>query len=299
MSANLLARLNEEYPASRHSTACALDEPRPLAPSIAGSARPSRRSRGRCGRSAPGSAAAHHLCHRSRRWYVKIGLGSSGERWMRIDKTFLARLLGDDVKIANIRGRLFEAEGPDGLNSFKDLIHERLRKRIEALSIVLAKDDDLGKVVRAHIYVENELIDFMFFAAHCPDQQTKLLKKKLWDYDDKVSLALMLGLNSELSKPLNAAGGLRNAFAHNLDMKIGEEQAKDLSKTLSPQAKQKCDALWQSMLSDLDLKRLPPADRSCFRARTRVMAFFIHLFTMVAEERHRAAFEKLGDMAWH
>jgi hypothetical protein len=92
--------------------------------------------------------------------------------FMRIDKAFLARLLGVDAsEIADVLGMSFElAERRDEFNSFKDLIHDRLRKRIEALGAVLSKDDDLGKVVRAHIYIEHELHDFVFFAAPCADQ---------------------------------------------------------------------------------------------------------------------------------
>jgi hypothetical protein len=81
----------------------------------------------------------------------------------------LARLLGvDESEIASITGMSFTfGKAPDGLNNFKSLIHNRWRKRVEALAAILSKDDDLGKVVRAHIHVEHDLKDFIFFRRTC------------------------------------------------------------------------------------------------------------------------------------
>jgi hypothetical protein len=218
---------------------------------------------------------------------------------MRIDETFLARLLGVDAsEIASIMGMSFElAKGRYGLDNFESLIHDRVRKRIEALGTVLSKDDDLGKVVRAHIYVEHELQDCIYFAAPSSDH-LRLLKDL--DYFGMVGLALVLGLNADLKPALKAAGGLRNKFAHRLDMKIGEEESKSLFATLTPQAKQKCQALLRSAVSDLPSPSLLPTEgQAYFRAQMQVLAFFIQLLDMVAEERHRVAFEKLRGMAWH
>jgi hypothetical protein len=217
---------------------------------------------------------------------------------MRIDKPFLAKLLGVDAsEIASIKGMSFEFDAPDSLISFKSLILDRFRKRMEALADVLSKDDDLGKVIRAHIYIQHELQDFIFFAAPSSDQ-LKLLKDL--DYSGMVGLALVLGLNVELKPALNAIGGLRNRFAHRLDMKIGEEEAKNLVNSLPSQAKQKYQELLQAALSELsDMSSLPPEGRSYVKAQTQMLAFFLRLFDMVAGERHRVAFEKLQGMAWH
>jgi hypothetical protein len=161
---------------------------------------------------------------------------------------------------------------------------------------VLGAQDDLGTVVRAHIYIKHELRDFIFFAAPSP---AHLKGFDDMEFSEKVRLALVLGLNAELKPALNAAGKLRNKFAHRLDMKIGEEEAKNLISQFSPQAKQRFQARLSSTLSGVtSTQKLPSKARSYFKARIQVMVFFVQLFDEVAEERHRMAFEKLQQMAW-
>ena len=215
---------------------------------------------------------------------------------MRLDKKFLARLLGvDESKITSISGLSFEADLPDNLSNFKDLLNDRHRKRIEELSKVLIQEDDLGKIVRAHIHIENELQDFIFFAAPNPTQV-----KERMEYSERVQLALILGLNAELKSALNAAGNLRNKFSHRLDMKIGEDEAKNLISTLAPVAKQRFQSLLKESFSELpNAPALKGKALTYFRSRMAVVAFFLRLFDDLAEERHRVAFERLQNMAWH
>jgi hypothetical protein len=71
------------------------------------------------------------------------------------------------------------------------------------------------------------------------------------EFTDKVQLALLLGLTPDLKAALNATGRLRNKFAHKLDMKIGEDEAKNLIATLTPSAKQHFQARLDNALSGL------------------------------------------------
>ncbi len=218
---------------------------------------------------------------------------------MRIDKKFLARLLGvPESDIPSVSGMSFKLDNsPDGVESFKGLIHDRTIKRIKALMAVLQKEDDLGKVVRGHIHIEHELHDFVFFAAPSPDQLKRFDKM---EFADKVEVALVLGLSPELRSPLNSTGALRNKFAHQLDMKIGEQETKNLIATLSPVAKQRLQAHLQTAFSAApSASLLTEEQQSHFRAQIQLLAFFVRLFDEVAEERHRVAFEKLQRMAWH
>ncbi len=211
----------------------------------------------------------------------------------------MVRLLGvDEADIKSIKGLSFEIDKvPDELDSFKSLVHHRLREKIKAIGAVLSKDDDLGKVVRAHIFVEHELHDFIFFAAPCPGE---LKRFEDIEYSEKLGLALVLGLNADLKPALKAAGALRNKFAHRLEMKIGEDEANNLMATLPPQAKQKCQVLLREMRSDFpSLSSLPAEGQIYFRAQTQLLAFFMQLLDMVAEERHRMAFERLQCLAVH
>jgi hypothetical protein len=217
---------------------------------------------------------------------------------MRLDKKFLATLLGvDESEIPSISGMTFElSSAPEGGATFKSLIHDRHIKRAKALGAVLTTDDDLGKVVRAHIYIEHELQDFIFFAA---PSSAHLKRFDQMEFSEKVRLALVLALNAELQPALNAVGNLRNKFSHRLDTKLGEDEAKNLIATLSRPAKQRFQALLKSTLAGLpSTASLTGEGLSYFRAQSQVMVFFLALFDEVARERHRLAFEKLHAMAW-
>jgi hypothetical protein len=89
---------------------------------------------------------------------------------MRLDKKFLARLLGiPETEVVSISGMTFQtANGPEGVKDFRGRLNDRHKRRVEVLSAVLMKGDDLGNVVRTHIHIEHELHDFIFFAAPSP-----------------------------------------------------------------------------------------------------------------------------------
>jgi hypothetical protein len=173
------------------------------------------------------------------------------EETVRLDKKFIATLLDiSESEITSISGLTLElADVPDRLTTFKDLVSERYTKKLKLLSDALRSEDDLGKMVRAHIHIEHELQDIIFFAAPNP---TQLKAFENIEYSEKVRLALILGLNSELKPPLNAIGTLRNKFSHRLDMKIGEDEAKNLIATLPPLAKQRFKASRQEALSAIE-----------------------------------------------
>ena len=218
---------------------------------------------------------------------------------MRLDKKFLARLLDipEDI-IGDIKGKTFEltTTPDDAPETFEGWLNKRFKTKLEGLQLELQRQDDLGAIVRAHIHIEHELNDFIYFAAPSPAH----VKSMELDFSKTVRLALVLGLNPNLQSPLNAAGKLRNDFAHRLDMKLGEERMKTLAKTLAPEAKQQFDALFKSSLTAAPSEsKLPPEGKLYFRTRLQLIAFFFQLFRDVARERHRLAFEKLQTIAWH
>lgn len=218
---------------------------------------------------------------------------------MRLDKKFLAMLLGvNKSEIANIKGLSFElATAEEKLATLGDLLHERRKKKIEALAAVLRAEDDLGKIVRAHIHIEHELQELIFFAAPKP-AHLKAFDKM--EFSEKVQLALVLGLNAELKPALNAMGNLRNKFSHRLDMKIGEQEVTNLIATFTSSAKEQFQALLRIALSELSsAPALKGEALVYFNAQIKATVFFIQLFDEVAKERHRLAFEKMQLMAWH
>jgi len=94
----------------------------------------------------------------------------------------------------------------------------------------LEGEDDLGVVLRAHIYIEHELKLYVSEVAPKPDQ----IKFSSYDYNSLIALALMLGLPSDLKAALTSIGNLCNKFAHTLEMELTTQEANALYNTLSP-----------------------------------------------------------------
>jgi len=68
---------------------------------------------------------------------------------MRLDKKFLARLLGvPEAEIGNIEGMTFALTNvsEDSPQTFKGLLNDRHIRKIKALATVLGKGDALGTV---------------------------------------------------------------------------------------------------------------------------------------------------------
>ena len=212
---------------------------------------------------------------------------------MRIDKKLLAKFLDiNETKIASLSRPL---DAPNRPSTFKSLLEERRRRRLESLAAALRNDDDLGKVVRAHIHIEHELQEFIFFAAPVPDQ---LKSFESMEFTEKVQLALLLGITPDLKAALNATGRLRNKFAHRLDIRIGEEEAKNLIATLTPPAKQRFQARLEKALSGLpESAALAGEELAYFNSQIRISVFFLQLVDQVAQERYRVAFKKIQQMA--
>ena len=232
---------------------------------------------------------------------------------MQLEKKFVAKLFDlDEAEVTQIDGLKFDlAGGTDGL-TLNDLLLERHKNKMQALAMALESEDDLGKVVRGHIHIEHELHQIIFFAAPNPDQLKSFERQ---EFSEKVRLALLLGLKSNLGSPLNAAGTLRNKFAHRLDTKLNKEMADNLVAALPPALKARCQTILSNALASPALKPqiearlgrpLPevahPFDllngeaRVHAEARMDVIAFFLCLFEELANERHRFAFEKIQRM---
>lgn len=93
----------------------------------------------------------------------------------------------------------------------------------------LGGEDDLGAVIRTHLFIENFLN--MFLGLLCDD--FSYLDKKNLDYETRVNLAIALGLKKEHAGGLKAIGSLRNQFAHNLNAELNESNANNLYNALS------------------------------------------------------------------
>jgi hypothetical protein len=102
-----------------------------------------------------------------------------------------------------------------------------------ALNQSLLGEDILGVVIRAHIHIESELIEFIQ-ARLRPNGALDALDL---DYKGRVKLALALGIPAEFKPVLNNIGSLRNKFAHRIDASLTEQEATNFYNALSPNAK--------------------------------------------------------------
>jgi hypothetical protein len=100
---------------------------------------------------------------------------------------------------------------------------ERLgvKNQQDAFPAVLRGQDTLGVVVRSHIHLENQVIEFIKVRLSPPEA----LDAMRLGYDRSVKLALALGLSDEFKSALNFIGKLRNNFAHTLDATIDDKIA--------------------------------------------------------------------------
>jgi hypothetical protein len=94
-------------------------------------------------------------------------------------------------------------------------------------------EDELGMVVRAHIYVEARLLELLRKRVI----HLEFLDKMRLGYAQRVDLAFALGLKQQYAKPLHALGTLRNAFAHEPETHLTKDRVDGLYKTFSAQDK--------------------------------------------------------------
>lgn len=105
------------------------------------------------------------------------------------------------------------------------------RLGIEATQMELTKhlmaEDPLPVVMRGHMHIEAELLNFIKATGH-PQKQIPA------KYAHRVQLAVKLGLPNEFSKQLVFIGKLRNRFGHRLNATISKSDAEGFDATHEP-----------------------------------------------------------------
>jgi hypothetical protein len=89
---------------------------------------------------------------------------------------------------------------------------------VQALQV----EDDLGAVIRAHLFVENELEQFI--GLRMPGPVDGVLAA---NYRAKVNIAVALGLPLARKGALEQIGKIRNKFAHDLNFALTDTVIKD------------------------------------------------------------------------
>jgi hypothetical protein len=92
------------------------------------------------------------------------------------------------------------------------------------LKKALLAEDELGLVVRSHLYVENLLDKLLALLAPFPEY----LEEINLSYASKVRLVCVLGFDPDFKPMLLELVRIRNKFAHNLSQKIDLGMVKNL-----------------------------------------------------------------------
>jgi hypothetical protein len=108
-----------------------------------------------------------------------------------------------------------------------------LTERQAKLTAALLGEDSLGLVIRAHIHIEHELIEFIKSRLSPPSA----LDAISLNYAGRVRLAMHLGPEAERKAALTFIGTLRNRFAHQPDSAIEEKDAADFEHALGSESK--------------------------------------------------------------
>jgi hypothetical protein len=80
----------------------------------------------------------------------------------------------------------------------------------------LMKEDELGRIIRAHLHIENQLSALILKAAVYP----KAIADRRWPFDHLIRMAVAMGLHEDFLEPLLKFNKVRNEFAHDVERKL-------------------------------------------------------------------------------
>jgi hypothetical protein len=164
-------------------------------------------------------------------------------------------------------------------NPVKDYGRQR-RAEVQAFAEALTLGDDLGAVIRAHLYLERELNHFN--EALVDPAVLRVFKPR---YNQKVRLAVALGLPEHFAGPLSCIGDIRNTFAHELHPSLTEAQMKrfyeSLNEDLKADAQQSFELLRESKLGAHVLRSI-----SDLSPRDQLALYMVQLWTKLVTAVH-------------
>jgi hypothetical protein len=124
----------------------------------------------------------------------------------------------------------------------------------------LRGEDPLGAVVRAHIHIEARVYQVLMALTPYPSHLPKNLR-----YEQRVRLAVALGLNEKILEPLKVLGFIRNDFSHRVDVILSDAMVDRLWEAFSVEDQKSILASYAAMQLGLtglpDFKKLDPRDR--------------------------------------
>jgi hypothetical protein len=132
----------------------------------------------------------------------------------------------------------------------------------EAFLNATSVEDDLGFVIRAHIFIEHELRRLIEAAIPNPEH----LELDKLSYGNAIKLVFALGFDLRFKGSLQILGRLRNKFAHKLDMQLSDKDADDIYRSLSVRDRElmatvDADLRARGKIAHAPFEHLPPKDR--------------------------------------
>ena len=103
----------------------------------------------------------------------------------------------------------------------------------------LQQEDELGAVIRAHLYIERIVNEILRVVVPFPES----LKSLRLDFNGKLSVICAMGMKEETKKCFSQIGRLRNRFAHEPNYRLTKSDTNSLYKSLEKEDKnlvQKC-----------------------------------------------------------
>jgi len=141
----------------------------------------------------------------------------------------------------------------------EDLLDVESLNMLTGLVRALSSEDTLGAVVRVHLYIENELEQFI--RLRLPEGAYNALKLT---YSAKIRLAGGLGYPKSGVATLEQVGKIRNDFAHKLDTELTDEAMAKLWEAFGPEGQDIMIREFTRVQEPSELFEPPPSPKKKF-----------------------------------
>ena len=145
----------------------------------------------------------------------------------------------------------------------------------------LRGEDPLGAVVRAHIHIEARLSQVLEALTLHPSHLPNLR------YEQRIKLAVALGLAERILLPLKILGDIRNAFGHRLDVTLTHDMVDKLLESFEEDDRDVIRSAFANTQSELGLEGMPRIDEADPRVKFIMIAVALDKFLIVAEKEAR------------
>lgn len=147
----------------------------------------------------------------------------------------------------------------------------------------LRSEDSLGVVVRAHIHIEARLNQVLHALTPHPKHLPNLR------YEQRVRLAVALGLNEEILQPLKELGDIRNAFGHRLDAALTDGMVNKLFNSFTESDRHTIRRAYAHTYMQLGEAETAVLDEADARVKFVVIAVTLDKYLILAEQEARSA----------